>query len=207
MSLSHSLSAAEQHDLIATANTAVARFAHLFSTKLGSPRFFSREDIEDMAGDAVMKACRSIDKYDPARAKLVTWVSRIAVNCVKDAVDYRMKRVYISGSMYIKDRKDQDESADEVVFDPAVLALLSENGADGRVLQAELKERICDEVSRMSDKRKRVAHLLNVGYSPKEIAVAEGCTPTAVSKCIWDIRAALKSALSEWAGDSGRFAC
>ena len=208
MSLSHSLSAAEQHNLITNANLTVARFANLVAAKLGNKYFFSREDIEDMASEAIMKAWRSIDSYDPTKAKLSTWVSRIAVNCVKDTVGYRMRRMSISGSMYIKTRKKESESGvDEVILDPMVLNTMSENGADGRILQAELKGRICDVVSEMSDKRKRVAHLLNVGYSPKEIAKTEGCTPNAASKCIWDIREALRSALAEWNEESSRFAC
>ena len=154
MSLSHSLSAAEQHNLITNANLTVARFANLVATKLGNKYFFSREDIEDMANEAIMKAWRSIDSYDPTKAKLSTWVSRIAVNCVKDTVGYRMRRMSISGSMYIKTRKKESESGvDEVILDPVVLNTMSENGADGRILQAELKGRICDVVSEMSDKR------------------------------------------------------
>ena len=96
---SRPLSAVEQHNLIASANAAVVRFVNLFSDKLGNKRFFSREDIEDMAGDTIMKACRSIDRYDPEKAKMSTWVGRIAVNTVKDAINYKMKRLPISGSM------------------------------------------------------------------------------------------------------------
>ena len=202
-----SLSAAEQHNLIATANAAVARFVNLFTAKLGK-RFFSREDIEDMAGDAIMKAWRSIDSYDPKKAKLSTWVGRIAVNCVKDAIDYKVKRLPISGSMYIgSNDEDAECGADEYILNPDVLNAMSENGTDSRILQAELRDRICEEVSKMSDKRQRVAHMLNVGYKPREIASVEGGTPQAVSKCIWDIREALRAALVEWADDADRYAC
>lgn len=202
-----SLSAAEQHKLIATANIAVARFVNLFSAKLGK-RFFSREDIEDMAGDAIMKAWRSIDSYDPKKAKLSTWVGRIAVNCLKDAIDYKVKRLPISGSMYIgSNDEDAECGADEYILNSDLLNAMSENGADSRILQAELRDRICEEVSKMSDKRQRVAHMLNVGYKPREIASVEGGTPQAVSKCIWNIREALRAALVEWVNDADRYAC
>ena len=84
---------------------------------------------------------------------------------------------------------------------------MSENSADGRVLLGELRERICSEVSKMSDKRQRVAHMLNVGFTPKEMAAIEGCTPTAASKRIWDIREALRTALAEWSGKARLSAC
>ena len=208
MSFSSSLSAAEQQKLIATANTAVARFAYLFNSKPGCRNFFTREDIEDIAGTAILKAWRSIDSFDPERAKLSIWVNRIAINCAKDAVDYKMKRLFISESMYFKGKDDDEEyGADELILDPEVLGKMSENSADGRVLQRELRESICSEVSKMSDKRQRVAHMLNVGFTPKEMAAIEGCTPTAVSKCVWDIREALRTALAEWSGKARRSAC
>lgn len=208
MSFSSSLSAAEQQNLIATANAAVARFANLFNSKPGCRNFFTREDIEDIAGTAILKVWRSIDSFDPERAKLSTWVNRIAVNCAKDALDYKMKRFSISESMYAKGKDDDDEyGADELILDPDVLSKMSENSADGRVLRGELLERICAEVSKMSDKRQRVAHMLNVGFTPKEMAAIEGCTPTAASKCVWDIREALRTALAEWSGGARLSAC
>ena len=109
MSFSSSLSAAEQQKLIATANTAVARFAYLFNSKSGCRNFFTREDIEDIAGTAILKAWRSIDSFNPERAKLSIWVNRIAINCAKDAVDYKMKRLFISESMYVKGKDDDEE--------------------------------------------------------------------------------------------------
>jgi RNA polymerase sigma-70 factor (ECF subfamily) len=208
MSFSSSLSAAEQQNLIATANAAVARFVDLFNSKSGCRNFFTREDIEDIAGTAILKVWRSIDSFDPERAKLSTWVNRIAVNCAKDALDYKMKRLSISESMYVKGKDDDDEyGADEFILDPDVLSKMSENSADGRVLRGELRDRICAEVSKMSDKRRRVAHMHNVGFTPKEMAAIEGCTPTAASKCIWDIREALRTALAEWSGEARPSAC
>ena len=202
------LTVAEQHNLIATANAAVARFAYLFADKLGNKHFFSREDIEDIVGNTIMKAGRSMDAYDPERGAFSTWVGRIAANCVKDAVDYKMKRLPISESMYVKRKKDDEEcSADECIIDSEVLNTMSENSADAGVLESELKECIAEEVASMSDKRRRIARMMSMGYSAKEIAEAEGCSCNAVYKCVWDIRDALKKALSEWTGDSGRVAC
>lgn len=202
------LPVAEQHNLIATANAAVARFAYLFADKLGNRHFFSREDIEDIVGNTIMKVGRSMDAYDPERGAFSTWVGRIAANCVKDAVDYKMKRLPISESMYVKRKKDEEEcGADEYIMDSEVLNTMCENSADGRTLHSDLKERIGKEVASMSDKRRRIARMMSMGYSAKEIAEAEGCSCNAVYKCVWDIRDLLKKALSGWTDDSGRFAC
>lgn len=201
------LSISEQHNLIATANAAVVRFACLFADKLGKKHFFSREDIEDIVGNTILKAGRYMDKYDPAKGAFSTWVSRIAANCVKDAVDYKLKRLPISESMYVKRKKDDEGyGADEYNIDSDELDTMCENSADGRVLQSELKKCIAEEVASMSDKRSRIARMMSMGYSATEIAEAEGCSCNAVYKCVWDIRDALKKALSEWNGDSGRVA-
>ena len=194
------LSVSEQQQLIAAANAAVARFARLFAAKIGNKDFFTREDMEDMAATAVMKACGAMDRYDPERATLATWVGRIAANCVKDAVDYKMKRLCISAPMYTErnDEEGDEFGADEYAHDAGILDRMSVNDTDSRVLQAELQERINDEVAKMTDKRKRIARMLNAGYSPQEMAEAEGCTTTAVYMCIWNIRETLRHALEEW---------
>jgi DNA-directed RNA polymerase specialized sigma24 family protein len=110
--------------------------------------------------------------------------------------------------MYAKRKKDDEEcSAGEYIMDSDVLNTMSENSADGRAFHSDLKECIDEEVASMSDKRRRIACMMSMGYSAKEIAEAEGCSCNAVYKCVWDIRDALKKALSEWCDDSGRVAC
>ena len=107
------LSFTEQKQLIAAANDAVASFA----VKYGKG-FFTHEDIEDITATAVMKAMGAMDRFDPEKASLKTWVRRIATNCAKDAVDYKMKRLCISAPMHTesidKDEDDEAVSADEV---------------------------------------------------------------------------------------------
>ena len=209
MSFSHSLSAAEQHTIITSANMAVSRFASVFAENIGSARFFTREDIEDMSQEAAMKAWRSISVFDPAKAKLSTWVSRIAVNCVKDAIDHRMKRLPISASM----EEINDDSGDEYnvsercgrsrSFHPEMQMLVSEYAADSRLNQREFERSVWGEVNRLSDTGRRYVHMLSEGYAPKDMAAIDGCRPNTAAKRVHDVRRALRAALAEVADEYG----
>lgn len=195
------LSFSNQNQLIAAANTAVAYYAAYYTEKFGNKHFFSREDVEDMAATTVMKAYGAIDKYDPKKAKLTTWVSAIAANCVKDAINYRMRRLNINGPMNMenpKDDSDEEYGADEVPFKTRILDKMSVNDTDSLAIRNDLKKHIEKELDRMTDKRKRIARMLTAGYTPKEMADAEGCTTTAIYKCVYDIRAVLKESLEDW---------
>jgi RNA polymerase sigma-70 factor (ECF subfamily) len=44
----------------------------------------SRVDSEDLAQEALLKAMRSLDQFDPARGSLESWLWRIVVNVARD---------------------------------------------------------------------------------------------------------------------------
>lgn len=61
----------------------VSRFAALTAS--------SRDEAEDIAQDALLKAVRALDRYDPSRASLDGWLWRIVANTARDAT--RRERV------------------------------------------------------------------------------------------------------------------
>lgn len=210
MNQSLSLSIAEQQSLISNAEAAVSHFTKAFSHRLGS-HFFSREDIQDMVQDTLLKAWRSIDSYDPTKGKMSTWVSRIAINCVKDEVDRRVRRIFISDSMYtVKKRKDEEdlEEADEWIENPQVLEVLCGDSADRLAERRDFERAVHGEIHKLSGKNQRFAKMLEDGYAPRQMAAIEGCTPNAAAKRVCDIRRALRAALADVAGEFGfRIAC
>ena len=208
MGIVRSLSAAEQHNLIAIANNAVSRCAYLFAEKCGNKRFFSRQDIEDIAGTVILKAWRSLDSYNPEKASIKCWVTRIALNCVKDAVDYRMRRLSISASLYNDREEDECFDASEVCdvkrgFNTDVQEMFSSYEADRDINRREFEQCVSNEVSKLSDKNQRFYRMLKDGYAPREMAALEGCTPNAASKRIFDIRHSLKAAIAQVADEFG----
>lgn len=204
MSSYPALSAAEQRTLMASVSKAVARFAVVFSSKLGRD-YFSKEDIEDMVQDTLLKAWRSIDGYDPTKGKMSTWVSRIAINCVKDTIDYRVKRIAISDSFYNTPLDDYDggNDEDESVLDSKGHPHISEDTADALVERHELEQRISREIGKLSDKNRRFASLMMDECAPRHMADIEGCTPNAAAKRVCDIRKALREALADVAEEFG----
>ena len=211
------ISAAQQRNIIDNANIAVARFAKSYADKLGFKRLFNREDIEDIAGNVICKACRSFSSYDPSKGKLSTWVSRIAVNCVIDAVDYKIKHLPISQEIFVENSENGEEfNAYEVCdersgFIPEVWDLLCEHDAESDLGSKEIEARLREERAKMSEKNQRFLIWLEEGYAPKDMAAMEGCTPNAAAKRVFVIRQALKESLGDIAEESGfsfrKYAC
>lgn len=98
------LSRTQQNDIINLANSAVrSRVAKKYKG------IFSTMDIEDMVGDTIYKACRSIGSFDPSKGKLITWINTIASNCIKDMLDYKFGRGHITADV----KEDMDP---EIIF-------------------------------------------------------------------------------------------
>ena len=206
MSTSRTLSAAEQRAIISASNIAVRRIVKWLVGKAGlSEGFFREEELEDISGETLAHACRSLDTYDSEQSKLTTWVSRIALNCVKDALNYKMKRLDISYSYYSENSDDGDEFdstevADEhTAFYPELYSKMNEYNPETVVCRREFEEEVYGHVGRLSEKSQRYTHLLVEGYTPKEMASLEGSNANAAAKRVFDIRKALKAGLAELA--------
>ena len=200
---------AQQHIIVDNANIAVARIAKYYTVKRGLINLFTKEDIEDIAGNTICKACRSFATFNPAKAQLSTWVSRIAVNCVIDAVDYKIKHLPISGELFEKDPQSGDETCEEEYcdkrkgFNPEVRDMLSEYDSEKELCQKEFETCVKEQCSRLSEKNQRFERWLEEGYSPKEMADMEGCTADAAAKRLWFIRKTLKKPIGEIAEEFG----
>jgi RNA polymerase sigma-70 factor (ECF subfamily) len=53
----------------------------------------SDEDAEDLAQEALLKAIRNLDRFDPARGAIDGWLWRIVANVAKDSHRARSRRV------------------------------------------------------------------------------------------------------------------
>ena len=204
------ISVAQQRDIIKYANLAVAKFSKSRVNSIGfSPRFFTKEDLEDIVGNVIYKACRYFPSFDSSKSELINWVWRIAINCVIDAVDYKIKHRPISYSLYAENSESGEEfNMDEVCdercgFNPEVWDMLSEYDADRDLNQKELFACMNGLCAKLSVKNQRYEKWLEEGTSPKEMAAMDGCTPNAVSKRIWVIRQTLSNPAAEIAKEFG----
>ena len=203
------MSAEQQGSIINNAKIAVTRFAKSYTGRHGLKHFFTKEDLEDIAGNAIYKACRSFECFDPSKAKLSTWVSRIALNCAISAAEYKAKRIPISNELYAENSESGDEfSVDEFCdsrkgFNPEVWDLLSEFEADKEINRKEFEYSVRKEVSKLSEKNQRFEYMLEAGDSPKDMVLSEGCSANAAAKRVWVIRQALQKPLSKIADEFG----
>lgn len=61
----------------------VCRFAALMSQ--------NRQDAEDLAQEALLRALRSLGRYDPSRGPVESWLWQIVANAAKDATSRRQR--------------------------------------------------------------------------------------------------------------------
>ena len=202
-----SISAAEQQTILSAARFAVVRYVYRFADKNGHKHFFSKEDVDDLVQDTVYKAFRSIGSYDPSKAKLSTWVGSIAFNCVKDSIDYRMKRLGISESMPVMQTDDEDEQdASELVDKRSGCVPMAADGsynADREIERKEFERQVWHEAEKLGERNERVVRLLANEFTPKEIAAVEGCTPSAAATRVCRVRRVLGGALADAAREFG----
>lgn len=207
-STSSALSIKEQNSIISNAKYAVARFAQAYADRQGIKMFFTKQDLEDIAGNTIYKACRSLDSFDPEKGALSTWVSCIAANCVITAFQYKLKRIPISYAMTLENENGDEFSLDETCCSMSrsgygMQELFSEFEADRDLDRKEFVSRIHEETSKLSEKNQRFERMLEDGYAPKDMAVIEDCTPDAAGKRIWVIRQTLREPVSEIADEFG----
>ncbi len=210
------LTAKEQNTIISNAKFAASRFAQAYADKQGMKMFFTKEDIEDIAGNTIYKACRSLDSYNSTKGALSTWVSRIAANCVITAFEYKLKRIPISYALTLENEDGEEFDLDETCdsrkgFNQIMSGLLSESEADRDLNRREFEDSIKAQTRKLSDKNQRFEQWLEEGFTPKDMAAMEGCTANAAGKRIWNIRHALCEPVHKIAGEFGvpfkKYAC
>ena len=190
----NNITPSEQKNILSSAKTSVEFCVSNYADKTGLKHVFTKEDIEDIVCDTVYKACRSFASFDENKAKLSTWVNRIAVNCVRDAIDYKMKRRNISCELI----EENSESGEEFGLDEVCLnsqenhfegwARVSGETADRELLRKDFEAYVSDSLSGMSERDRKFLEWMKFGYTAKEMAAMDGCSTNAASKRMWAIR-------------------
>ena len=166
---------------------------------------FTYDEVNDIIGDTVFRACRSFDSYDPSKAKISTWVGRIALNCVRDAATCKKNRQAISEPLTAVDKitgreRNTYEFCDkEKGFSFEKTELFSEYETDRDIDYLEFEYSVEMEISKLSDRDQRVARMLIDGYSNSDIAKVDGGSINAVTKRVCVVRKTLKGPLSQLA--------
>lgn len=141
-------------------------------------RYFSREEIEDMVSEVVLRMWKARDSYQEEKGGLPAWVGTIARNVVKSTAKFKCKRSDISESM-----------DDEVV---SFIRAQKEFDTDAHLLKDEARDRLFARLKSERDKRFLTWRL--EGYDADEIAEKEGISVQKVYMALFHMRERLRPA-------------
>jgi RNA polymerase sigma-70 factor (ECF subfamily) len=165
--------------------------------KYGSHRI-PEYDIQDVTQDAFLKAFRSIGSYDPSKASIQTWVSKIVYSCVCDYWNDRAKHEGWDLSRHLDSDFESYPAEDEDGFtgsgykDAAPYDVCIDSDPEKDLLSKEKMDWLAGHIDRLPAKSQLVIkHELN-GLRPRQIAPILGCSSNAVSITSNRARAALK---------------
>ncbi len=105
----------------------VCRFAALMA---GSP-----QDAEDLAQEALLRALRSLGRYDQSRGPVESWLWRIVVNTAKDAASRRQRL------QDLVTRFGMETPSETQTVEDAVIARLRDEELHAQLRQLPLRDR------------------------------------------------------------------
>lgn len=152
-------------------------------------RLLDAEDLEDLFQDSVLKALKYCGKFDPSKAQVKTWASRIAENGQKDAFKRVIKRRVASEPL-----EACNWDGDEYI-DPHVMVAAGGCGAESEVESSEAMERILRAIDSLNENQRFILSLHRDGMKPRDMAELIGCTADAAATLLCRARKALKRAL------------
>lgn len=151
--------------LMTTAQRAVSSYANW-----QFPRFFYKEELEDIAGELTYKLLRSIDNFDPEKGSMENWIFSSARNAVRSAAEQKSRRrgLITNCEGLRSDDFEQDDLARK---------------------ETEELMREC-----LSGRNRQIFDLRVMGYESGEIAKILNITPTAAYMAIFHMRDKIRKA-------------
>lgn len=151
-----------------------------FLRKQYGATYMCEDDINEVIGEVCLKVYSNNGSYDPKKAQLSTWVSRIAYTTLLDFLvkrNCRGRKVYgydvnWTSSLFASDPSDSYDVTETI-------------------------GKLDTYSSLLTDKRRKIFILLAQGFANKEIAEICGMSQNAVNACICHIRKDLRSKISE----------
>ena len=155
------------------------------------------QELEDLCVDISIKVLENLDRYDPSRASLYTWVSRIAYHAEVDCFKCHMDRVTRERDVFHAGSKDLGYS------------LMQRSSRAARIWEADAELETTDSLEHIERARhalnpryQEVLRLTENGAGPKDIANAFGISEGAAATLVCHARKALRKKLEDEHDDS-----
>lgn len=152
-------------------------------------RLLEAEDLEDLFQGSILKALKYCGSFDPSKAQIKTWASRIAENGQRDAFKRVIKRRAAFEPLESHNRDDEE------YIDSKIELAVGGYGADSEVESGEAIERIQRAIDSLNENQRFILSLHLDGLKPRHMAERIGCTPDAAATLLCRARKALKRAL------------
>lgn len=162
---------------------------------------FNELDIEDLTEDTVLKALSYWASFNPDKASLRCWINKIALNVIRDELDYKNKRSAINRDMHPYCGRNDEQIDLSLIIDANELLFYRGNefDTDSSLLTDEFTERVKERESILSERDKRIWEMVKNEAKPREIAEKMGMSANAVSIRKHYILEALKPGMAELA--------
>ena len=152
-------------------------------------RLLAAEDLEDLFQGSILKALKYRGSFDPSKARIKTWASRIAENVQRDA----FKKIITHHTAY-EPLESRNRDGDGYI-DPKFELAAGGCGADCEVESGEAMERIRRAIDSLNENQRFILSLHLDGLKPRHMAERIGCTADAAATLLCRARKALKGAL------------
>ena len=150
----------------------------------------SAKELEDLFQDTILKTLKSCKRFNPAKAKVSTWASRIALNAQRDAFREHNKHL----ARFVRpEALDEDGEPDGSFFDKVSDGYSADREVEGN----EAVERIMNAIGSLNENYQFIISLQMEGMKPKKMAELIGCSANAASTLLCRARMALKKVLGK----------
>ena len=156
-------------------------------------RELSADDLDDIRQESLLKAWKYSNSFDPAKASVKTYASRIALNCCIDAMQRFKKEQRIFVSPVVLNRKGEEIDQD-ALFEYAADGCYA---ADFEMESEESLDRIDSAIDSLSENQRYILSLKLEGKKPKEMAEEIGCPANVVYTLLCRARKSLGSELGQ----------
>ena len=146
--------------------------------------FFSKEDINELVSDVVVRMWDKRDRYDESRGTVSTWVNTIARNTVLDASKREKRRRSLFSSAPLEQGLDDD--GDVVGIVP-----VASDETDAQAIAHDTERALRESASTGRDGR--LLEGLILGYDASELAAAEGVEAPVIHTAVSRLRRRLRS--------------
>lgn len=147
---------------------------------------FSKDDIQDLVSEVVLRMWANRDRYDESRGTVAAWVYTIARNVVLDASKREKRRRALFSSVPLGEGLDND--GEVVGFDPA-----ASDETDAQAIARDTERVLRGSVSGGRDSR--LLGGLILGCDSSTLAAAEGVDTPVIHTAVCRLRGRLRSTL------------